>query len=90
LRGGIVLFYFGFRPESKAFLACIINFSMPPSSLTILMKLTNSGYESYSSTPSLHFTVTGILTYFFISEQIFATSLGSNINIAPKQPSFVF
>lgn len=88
-KGGIVRFYFGSSPCKWALRACMMNLVTPPCSLTILMNSMQSSHLSFSSTPSLHFTVTGIVTYLRISATILATNSGLNIRIAPKQPSLV-
>ena len=80
LSGGMFLFYLGSNPLKNAFLAWIMNFYTPPFSLTVLMKCTILSQESRSSTPNLHFTVTGILTFYIIAWHIVATSSGSNIS----------
>lgn len=66
-RGGIVRLSLGESPFNKHFLACIINFLIPPTVDTIVIKLCTFSYLSRSSTPSRHFTVTGILTFFYIA-----------------------
>jgi hypothetical protein len=88
-RGGMVLFSCGERPFSRHFLACIMNLLTPPSVETMLMKFLTSSYLSKSSTPSRHFTVTGIYTARCIDRVICATRCGLYIRSAPKHPSLV-